>query len=130
MMACFWRFRRLAATANGQSLADLLLGPQNLRHLLVGRAILFWGAAFELNPSVCSPLTLHLPAGFMLLWWSSLTALPIGDATAIVYCWPILTAAWGITLLKEQVHPAFYACLLVDVAGLLLVARPTFLFER
>ncbi|KAL1510767.1 hypothetical protein AB1Y20_007053 [Prymnesium parvum] len=106
LLVCGWRY----ATRRSPSPAALLLGPPPLRHLLFTRALLFWA--------------------FMLLWWTSLTALPVGDATSLVFCWPVLTACWSITLLREQVRPHFWPCLAFNLLGLLLVSRPSFLFGR
>ena len=110
LAVCGWRWSQSGKKPVGmrQPLVDILVGPPGLRQLLVGRAFFFWA--------------------FMLLWWTSLTALPVGDATSLVYCWPIMTACWGIMLLKERVHRCFWACLLFDIVGLVLVARPSFLF--
>ena len=110
LVVCGWRWNQSSKKPIGmrQPLVDILVGPPGLRQLLLGRAFFFWA--------------------FMLLWWTSLTALPVGDATSLVYCWPIMTACWGIMLLKESVHPGFWACLLFDIVGLVLVARPSFLF--
>ena len=61
---------------------------------------------------------------FMLFWWSAVQALPLGDATGIVYSWPLWTCLWGIVFLKEQARPSFWWSAVSTVVGLVLIARP------
>ena len=60
----------------------------------------------------------------MLFWWSAVQALPLGDATGIVYSWPLWTCLWGIVFLKEQARPTFWWSAVSTVVGLVLIARP------
>ena len=80
-----WLFALAACTlrACGKPNGEHYLGPRNVRRILLLRALAFYA--------------------FMLLWWSSVQSLPLGDATGIVYTWPLLTAAWGLLCLREQV---------------------------
>lgn len=78
------------------------------RSWLALRAVLYWG--------------------FVVCWWSALTYTPVGDATAIVYCGPIFTSLFAYLLLREKISLAFWVCMPMAIAGMLLITQPGFLF--
>lgn len=65
---------------------------------------------------------------YVSLWWHALAGMPVGDATAMVYCAPLLTALFGWLLLGERVPPKVFGCLALSLVGVGLITRPTFLF--
>ena len=56
--------------------------------------------------------------------------MPVGDATALVYCAPLLTALYGWALLGERVPPKVFGCLALSLLGVGLIMPPTFLLGR
>jgi drug/metabolite transporter (DMT)-like permease len=58
-----------------------------------------------------------------------LTVLPLAEATVIQYLHPIFTAVIAMLFLGERPGAAVVGCIVLSFAGLLLVARPPFLFE-
>mmetsp|Transcript_43515 Transcript_43515/g.141592 ORF Transcript_43515/g.141592 Transcript_43515/m.141592 type:complete len:401 (-) Transcript_43515:144-1346(-) len=87
--------------------AKLLFGPRELSGWLVLRAFLYWV--------------------FLCCWWLALEAMPLGDATTIVYIAPVFTALFARLFLAERMHASFALVVLIDAAGLLLLTRPSFL---
>jgi len=67
---------------------------------------------------------------FMMLWWTALTSMPLGDATTIVYCGPVFTAIFAWMLLGEQVPRNFLCCLALNMGGVCLITQPDFLFGK
>jgi len=59
-------------------------------------------------------------------WFGSLTLIPIGDATAISFTFPLFIALAGVLLLKEPAHATRWIALAVGFAGTLIVVRPGF----
>ena len=88
---------------------ELLVGPPHLRGWLVLRALLYWA--------------------FFACWWLALSSMPLGDATAIVYCGPVFTATFAYLFLGEQIDWTFYPIVVLDAIGLVLITRPIFLFS-
>ena len=88
---------------------ERLFGPPRLARCLALRALSYWA--------------------FMGLWWSSLEALPVGDATTIVSCGPLFTSLSAVLFLGERVPRSFVPCLLLDIAGVIAITRPRFLFD-
>lgn len=97
-----------AVAEPSSSLGMLLFGPGHLFLWLVLRAFLYWA--------------------FMACWWLSLTSMPIGDATTIVYSGPIFTATFARIFLNERIDWTFYPVVVLDAIGLMLITRPGFLF--
>jgi len=95
--------------AKETALLTLLIGTSAMRGWLVLRALLYW----------C----------FLAGWWLALASMPIGDATTVVYCGPIFTAIFSRVFLGERIEWSFYPTVALDAAGLLLIARPAFLFS-
>jgi drug/metabolite transporter (DMT)-like permease len=58
----------------------------------------------------------------------AVTALPLAEVTVIHYLNPIITAVLAGFVLKERVDARLVVALVVAVAGMLLVTKPTFLF--
>lgn len=65
---------------------------------------------------------------FLVFWWRTLALLPVGDATTLVSTGPIFTAFFGWLILGERVDAAFLPVLALNLTGLVLITRPTFLF--
>lgn len=85
-----------------------LFGPKRIWHFLLLRALLYWV--------------------FTLLFWSALVNMPVGDATAIVYCGPVFTNLSAVLFLRERLQRSFLPCLLLNLLGVLLITQPAFLF--
>jgi len=86
----------------------LIIGPRHLRHWLALRALLYWG--------------------FLSTWWFALSSMPIGDATAIVYTGPVFANLFAKMFLNEKIHWTFYPIMALDIAGLVLITQPSFVF--
>ncbi len=86
-----------------------LLGPPSAQRYLVGRATAQWCV--------------------MLLWWSALSYLPIGDATSIVFMSPIWANLFAATLLGERCLRIFPVQAILCVLGVLLITQPPSLFS-
>jgi drug/metabolite transporter (DMT)-like permease len=54
--------------------------------------------------------------------------LPLADATVIHYTNPVFTAAIAAVFLAEPIRAKDAVCLVASLSGVLLIARPTFLF--
>ncbi|MDQ3388698.1 MAG: DMT family transporter [Gemmatimonadota bacterium] len=68
--------------------------------------------------------------GFVALscFYFSLVHLPIAEATMIQYMNPVFTALLAAWLLRERMGIGEAACVALSFAGVVLVARPSFLF--
>jgi drug/metabolite transporter (DMT)-like permease len=75
-------------------------------------------------------LVLRSIFGFAALscFYYALVHLPLADATVIQYTNPVFTALLAVFLLRERLRPIELAGLAVSLAGVLIVARPSFLF--
>jgi len=69
-------------------------------------------------------------AGFMGLscYFYSITHLPLADATVIQFCNPMLAALIAVFALKEPLRMIDVIATVCSMAGIVLVAQPTFLF--
>jgi len=65
---------------------------------------------------------------FMLLWWTALSYMPVGDATTLVYIGPVFTSFFGWLILGETIRFTTFLCLALALAGVALVTQPEFLF--
>eukprot|EP00440_Ansanella_granifera_P002091 gb/GFBE01002260.1/.p1 GENE.gb/GFBE01002260.1/~~gb/GFBE01002260.1/.p1 ORF type:complete len:345 (+),score=51.91 gb/GFBE01002260.1/:1-1035(+) len=82
-----------------------ILGPPGQRHLLVIRAICFSASLG------CS--------------WSAIQVLPLGIATSILYCNPVICGLLVHYVLKlEVLTPSFFAQAFVSLIGVVLIAFP------
>ena len=61
-------------------------------------------------------------------YFYSITHLPLADATVIQFCNPMLTALLAAIVLKEKLRRIDVVATASSVAGVLLVAQPTFIF--
>ncbi len=66
--------------------------------------------------------------GALSSYFFALTRLPIAEATVIQFTSPIWTAALAALFLRERVGRQLAVCGAVSLAGVVLVARPGFLF--
>lgn len=75
-------------------------------------------------------LVLRAAFGFLglVFFFYALTVLPLAEVTVIHYLNPLFTALLAALVLKERMGPALWVALLVGLAGIVLVARPSFLF--
>jgi drug/metabolite transporter (DMT)-like permease len=71
-------------------------------------------------------------AGFMGLscYFYAIAHLPLADATVIQFCNPMLAALIAVFALKEQLRMVDVIATVCSMAGVVLVAQPTFLFAR
>ena len=71
-------------------------------------------------------------AGFMGLscYFYAITHLPLADATVIQFCNPMLAALIAVFALKEPLRGTDLIATVLSMAGVVLVAQPTFLFAR
>jgi drug/metabolite transporter (DMT)-like permease len=69
-------------------------------------------------------------AGFMGLscYFYAITHLPLADATVIQFCNPMLAALIAVFALKEPLRMIDVVATICSMAGVVLVAQPTFLF--
>lgn len=54
--------------------------------------------------------------------------MPLGDATVLMFTTPIFVAIFGRIFLKEPLHRMYIFLLLLCLAGVILIARPSFIF--
>src|SRR5690606_16685379 len=66
--------------------------------------------------------------GGLVCFFYAVTTLPLAEVTVIHYLNPIFTAVLAALLLKERMGPLLVGALLVGLAGVARVARPSFLF--
>ncbi len=59
-------------------------------------------------------------------WFGSLALIPIADATAISFTFPLFIALFGVIFLRESAHPMRWAALIIGFAGTLVIVRPGF----
>ncbi len=65
--------------------------------------------------------------GLSCFYWS-LVHLPLAEATVLQYTHPVFTAVLAAVVLRERMHAADVLALMGCLVGLVLVARPSFLF--
>jgi drug/metabolite transporter (DMT)-like permease len=59
-----------------------------------------------------------------LCFITGLSVLPLADASAINFIWPILITVWGVLFLGEKVGIRRWSATLVGFFGMLLIVRP------
>ena len=59
-------------------------------------------------------------------WFGSRALIPIADATAISFTFPLFIALFGVIFLRESAHPMRWTALLMGFAGTLVIVRPGF----
>lgn len=67
-----------------------------------------------------------LSTAAMYGWFGSLALIPIADATAVSFTFPLFIALFGVLFLRESAHAARWLALLLGFAGTLVVVRPGF----
>ena len=65
-----------------------------------------------------------LLAAATLIYFTSLTVLPLADAAAIAFVMPLFVAALAVPMLKERLDAPRVLAILVGLAGALIVVRP------
>lgn len=63
-----------------------------------------------------------LASSFMFI--NGLSYLPLADASAINFVWPLLITVFSVIILKEQVGVRRWAATIVGFCGMLLIIRP------
>ncbi|MBK1792448.1 DMT family transporter [Persicirhabdus sediminis] len=58
----------------------------------------------------------------------AVTTLPLAEATILQYLHPIFTALLALLFLNEKVRRSTLLCIVLSLAGLLIMVRPSFLF--
>jgi drug/metabolite transporter (DMT)-like permease len=87
------------------SIAHILMASPAMRSWQLVRALLYWS--------------------FQLLWWAALVSMPLGDATALVYCGPLFTGAFAHIMLREPLTRIFFVCAALDIVGVCLIVQPS-----
>lgn len=64
----------------------------------------------------------------LLCVYYAVTAMPLAEATVLQYLHPMFTALIAWCFLKERIHPSTLICIVLSLAGLMLIARPAMLF--
>ena len=59
-------------------------------------------------------------------WFGSLALIPIADATAVSFTFPLFVALFGVIFLRESAHPMRWMALFMGFAGTLIIVRPGF----
>ncbi|MFT6076829.1 MAG: drug/metabolite transporter (DMT)-like permease [Myxococcota bacterium] len=76
-------------------------------------------------------LKMHLIRGFvglvgMLMWFYTITLIPLSEAVAITFIVPITTTIAAIVFLKEEVNKKIWISLFIGFIGVLIIVRPGF----
>ncbi len=61
-------------------------------------------------------------------YYTSVTTIPLADATVLQYTNPVIAAVLSAIVLREWLGPREIACVVIGLVGTVLVARPSFLF--
>ncbi|KAG8435216.1 hypothetical protein GDO86_013239 [Hymenochirus boettgeri] len=69
-----------------------------------------------------------LGSGAMILLYYAVQSMPLADATVITFSSPAFTSIFACILLKEKCTVLDIVCMLFTVTGVILIARPPFLF--
>lgn len=67
--------------------------------------------------------------GALTCFYFSLTRLPLAEATVIQYMNPIFTALLAVVVLREAMRGIEIVSVLVSLCGVVLVAKPAFIFQ-
>lgn len=62
----------------------------------------------------------------MLIWFYTITLIPLSEAVAITFMGPIVTTIAAMWLLKEKIHARSWIALTIGLLGVLIVIRPGF----
>jgi len=99
---------------------------------IFGVAIMLpWLARAGLSGLQTSNTKLYLWRGFlgtfaMFGYFGGLALIPLADATAISFTFPLFIALFGVLILKEPAHLTRWIALFIGFAGTLIVIRPGF----
>jgi len=66
--------------------------------------------------------------GAMLTRFYAVQNMPLGDATVLFFTSPIFVAIFARIFLKERLHYIYFILIGLCLAGVVLIARPTFIF--
>ncbi len=102
-----------------RALVSLLLSLYSVRR----RKVAMWGTRKDLLIARGSVGALAL-----ICVYYALTVIPLAEATVLQYLHPMFTAVLALLFLKESVRSATLVCIVLSFVGLLLIARPAFLF--
>lgn len=122
--------------ATGDSIAKLAVGTLHPVQMLFVRCAIVVAftvpyALWKIGPAVFHtdhPKT-QIFRGFAILgssflFVSGLSHLPLADASAINFVWPLLITVLSVLMLKEKVGVRRWAATLLGFAGMLLIIRP------
>jgi drug/metabolite transporter (DMT)-like permease len=65
----------------------------------------------------------------LIFVYTALTALPFAEATVLQYLHPMFTALLAIIFLREYLQKNTVICIVLSVIGLLIMVRPSFIFD-
>ncbi len=102
-----------------RALVSLLLSYADVRR----KRISIWGNQKRLLVGRAIVGTLALMCAYY-----SVTAMPLADATVLMYLHPMFTAVIALVILKERIHFSTACCIVLSLLGLIVIARPGFLF--
>lgn len=85
-----------------------------------------WGVAFKTKQPLGHLSRAVLGVASMFLWFSSLSVLPLHDATAISYAAPLITVALAAIVLGEKVRMYRWSAVALGMIGILFVLSPHF----
>ncbi len=69
-----------------------------------------------------------LGTGGLTLLYYAITKMPLGDATVIQYTNPVFVAIGAAIFLKEKLNPKVLFAAIVSFLGVVMIAKPSFLF--
>lgn len=133
----------LVKILEGQGLSPaMILEIRSLWQVLISTCLLAWSyrqmtpeewRIIMWQPVYSNKTYLFLRAlaywGFIILYWNALALLMNGDATAITYLTPMIVPVLSYFALGERVSWLYPVYLVVNMAGLALIVRPSFLFH-
>lgn len=71
-----------------------------------------------------------LGTGGLTLLYYAITKMPLGDVTVIQYTNPVFVAIGAAIFLKEKLDPKVFLAAIVSFFGVVLIAKPSFLFPN
>jgi drug/metabolite transporter (DMT)-like permease len=130
--AFFFSLMSLLVKLAGQRLPtqEIVLARSLVMVLIAGAALRARGISFAGTPGRRRFLVLRGVFGYGALscFYYALVHLPLADATVLQYTNPAWAAVFAIFVLGERMRGREVASLGLSLVGVLLVARPTFLF--
>jgi drug/metabolite transporter (DMT)-like permease len=129
--AFFWSVMSLFVKLVGQRLpSQQIVFVRSAVTLAYSYLLIRWSSEAELWGANKRLLWLRGLLGFGALscFFFSLTKLPLADATVLQYTNPVWTALIAAVAIDETIEPAEVGGILLSLAGVTLIAQPSFLF--